>query len=61
VRDSIAYIILDGEQHYLCVLNQEAGEFYRFPVALKGMLRIAHEAAGYANIAMGGFGRVTEK
>lgn len=52
---SIAYIIQEGEQLYLCVINQEMGGFHRFPVTVQQVARLASESAWAVNGALGGY------
>lgn len=54
-RGTIAYIIHDGVQNYLCVMDDANGAFHRFPVTVVQLARIAAESAKAVNSAVGGY------
>jgi hypothetical protein len=54
-QGSICYVIQDGEQLFVCVINQELGGFHRFPVTVKQLARLASESAWAVNGALGGY------
>lgn len=58
-RGTICYFTQEkrGDQIYLCVMDQEAGEALRYPVNLGNLSRIAYEASGYVNLELGEFTR----
>lgn len=55
MQGSIAYIIQDGEQLYLCVIAPDQGGFHRFPVTVQQTARLASESAWAVNGALGGY------
>jgi hypothetical protein len=54
-QGSICYVIQDGQQLYLCVINQDFDGFHRFPVTVKQLARVASEASWTVNGALGGY------
>lgn len=46
---------------YLCVQDQESGQFHRFQLSAIGCARLAHECAGYVNRHLGGYSRPEPK
>lgn len=55
MRESIAYIIQEGEQLFLCVIDQEVDTFTRSPIGVKGCARLASECSWAVNGALGGY------
>lgn len=58
MKGAICYIIQEGDQLYLCAIDdgaQEPFRFLRIPIDAKGCARLASECAWHVNSALGGY------